>query len=161
MEQEQDVGTQALQFVFDLMQIDAEWSVREPRSFTWWGKDHAQRVSATTPTQDGGVLVSRLMAVTGVVKEVPASAKTFAFLDEGNWFGGMLSALVYDGPADAVRYVTSATIHEQNATWVRRLFAHCVAAQAVEAQRAEWIAGEIGGQPATSASSFWSTSTSR
>jgi len=39
-----DVGQQVLDDVFAKMQIDQEWSVREARSFAWWGHDLAQRV---------------------------------------------------------------------------------------------------------------------
>ena len=152
MEHEQDVGTKAVQFVFELMRIDAEWSIREPRGFTWWGKDHAQWVSATALTEDRGVLVSRLMAVTDIVKGVPANLKTFSCLGTAHWLNGTLSGLVYDWSAGIVRYVTSATIHEQNQGWIQQVFAHSVAMQAAEAQAMGlYLAGQIGGQPATSA----------
>jgi hypothetical protein len=32
-----DLGLRLVNEVYDLMRIDAEWSVWEPRGFTWWG----------------------------------------------------------------------------------------------------------------------------
>src|SRR5206468_2986123 len=32
-----DVGPEVLDFVFAAMKVDDDWSVRESRSFTWWG----------------------------------------------------------------------------------------------------------------------------
>ena len=41
-----DAGLQVVEFVYRTMRIDEEWSIREPRGFTWWGHQLAQRVWA-------------------------------------------------------------------------------------------------------------------
>ena len=31
-----DPGPEMIDYIFSLMKIDQDWSVREPRAFTWW-----------------------------------------------------------------------------------------------------------------------------
>jgi hypothetical protein len=56
-----DVGLEAIHFLYSLLRIDDEWSVREPRGFTWWAGDYAQRVWAEPCVEDHGVWLSRLV----------------------------------------------------------------------------------------------------
>lgn len=49
---DKDVGLEALDRIFDMLQIDEEWSVRRQRGFTWWSYRLAQHIDATEPWQD-------------------------------------------------------------------------------------------------------------
>jgi hypothetical protein len=59
-----DVALEAIQFLYSLLRIDDEWSVREPRGFTWWAGDYVQRVWAEPCVEDQGIWLSRLVAET-------------------------------------------------------------------------------------------------
>jgi hypothetical protein len=49
-----DVGVSVVNAIAAMMSIDDEWSTREERGFTWWGKDYAQRVWSEPGFEDGG-----------------------------------------------------------------------------------------------------------
>ena len=70
-----DVGLEAIQFLYSLLRIDDEWSVREPRGFTWWAGDYAQRVWAEPCVEDLGIWLSRLVAETVLVTNARADDK--------------------------------------------------------------------------------------
>ena len=52
-----DIGQAAVDSLYNVMQIDEEWSVRDTRGYTWWAKDRAQRV--TRDCRHGGWRVRR------------------------------------------------------------------------------------------------------
>jgi len=43
-----DPGLAVVEHLYKQMQIDAQWSVRQERGFTWWGDRLAQRVWASS-----------------------------------------------------------------------------------------------------------------
>ena len=57
---DKDVGLEALDRIFDMLQIDEEWSVRRQRGFTWWSYRLAQHIDATEPWQDDEFQLSRI-----------------------------------------------------------------------------------------------------
>jgi len=55
-----DVGQQAIDRIFKILQIDEEWSIRRPWGFTWWSYRLAQHIDATPPWQDDEYQLSRI-----------------------------------------------------------------------------------------------------
>jgi hypothetical protein len=151
MMQTNDVGSRALERLYSMMMIDAEWSLRAERSFTWWPKDVAQTVSVSPPVESRGHQVCRLRASTPLVQGLNPNPKTLGWIDALNGqCGGGMSALVLDG-AGTLSYVSAVTVHEQTLPFVPRLFAVTAAIQATEAQfRAPLAADVLGGEPVMS-----------
>jgi hypothetical protein len=65
-----DLGLQTVEFVYRTMGIDDEWSIREPRGFTWWGHELAQRVWTEPARMSAGLEVYRLHAETALLRDV-------------------------------------------------------------------------------------------
>src|SRR5690242_2476113 len=65
---EGDVGPQLLAFIYEQMQIDPEWSLREKRNLTWWGHRFAQRIWAETVIMEDGDEIVRVHAETDVLR---------------------------------------------------------------------------------------------
>ena len=65
-----DVGPNVLDYVYERMSIDGEWSIRGPRDFVWWGKQLAQQVCADPVRESYGYRVVRLHAQADVVRDV-------------------------------------------------------------------------------------------
>jgi hypothetical protein len=55
-----DVGIAAVEHMYKLWQIDEEWSVRDSRSFTWWGGDFRQRIHVDSGHEENGLFVYQL-----------------------------------------------------------------------------------------------------
>ena len=76
-----DIGLEVVDAVAEMMTIDEEWSTRDERGFTWWGKDHAQRVWSEPPLDDDGIEIFRLHARTRVLRDFDPSDENLAKLN--------------------------------------------------------------------------------
>jgi hypothetical protein len=57
-----DLGLRVINEIYESMRIDSEWSVWEPRGFTWWGWHSAQKVWSEPGVDDQGFRLYRLYA---------------------------------------------------------------------------------------------------
>jgi CheY-like chemotaxis protein len=62
-----DVGPRVLDFIFEQMRIDGEWSLRDDRKLTWWGHKFAQRIWAEPVWVDHDHDIVRVHAQTDVI----------------------------------------------------------------------------------------------
>lgn len=90
-----DVGLEAIDRIFDMLQIDDEWSVRRPRGFTWWSYRLAQHIDATEPWQDEEFQLSRIRVRTDLVNVNDPSRRPEEFVALMN-AQETLSAVVWD-----------------------------------------------------------------
>ncbi len=146
-----NVGSTALNHVFEQMQIDAAWSVRTEQRFDWWGHRLRQEVWADPPVLSDGVLVTRLRARTVVLEDVPQAEETLEKVSNMNRLA-TLNAFDFDPTTRAISLGCSFKIHGGSADWGSQLFLHAVVTQACEAERVADIAQELfGGRIAESA----------
>jgi hypothetical protein len=155
-----DAGIAALDFIYKQMGIDDEWAIRTPRELTWWGHNLAQRVRAEEPVPDRGLSVSRLTAVTPIVRNVTADPfDACKYISLTNSMGAILSGFVFDEETREVSLACSARVFDdpdvqgfdayRDAT--TRMFLVAVGAQAAQAHLvAESLAKMFEGTPATS-----------
>jgi len=127
-----DAGPPLLEHVFTQMQIDAQWSVREPRAFTWWGHKLAQRVRVEAPRQSRGVDVVHACVETDLLNDVPSDPNVIEKLATLN-MNASLSALVLDQASGRLTYRCGMYVHPQNLAWTRNIFLHAVSIQADDA----------------------------
>jgi hypothetical protein len=141
-----DVGKRALDQIYTQMMIDAEWSVRSERSFTWWPKDFAQTVSVSPPVESRGLQICRLTASTPLVQGLSTESRVLNIIDAINRSEGGLSALVLDRTG-TLSYVSAVVVHEQMLEFVSKIFAMTAAMQATDAEiRAPLLAEVLRGQ---------------
>lgn len=65
-----DVGLHALDIIHKVLMIDAEWTSRANRQFTWWGHRLAQRVSASPCFESQEILISRIRVSVPLLDQV-------------------------------------------------------------------------------------------
>lgn len=128
-----DVGLRIVQDLYQTMQVDAEWSVRTERGFTWWAKDHAQRVWADPPEESDGIRVSRLHARTDLVTGFEPRPENLALLAVGAMRGTVAGVVRHPERPDRLQLATSVYAHAQNREWTGLLFSVAVPLQATEA----------------------------
>ena len=146
-----EIGPELLDFVFAALKIDDLWSVREPRSFTWWGHRLAQRVSAepVRPSHDHHIV--RIHAETAVLRDVPDTPEMRSGLAAMNMFMH-LGALTWSSETRRIRFHSAACFHAGNRSWLQALFLAVVALQAADAHiKADQLARVLGGEPDVSA----------
>lgn len=145
-----DVGLQAVDRIFDILQVDEEWSVRRPRGFTWWSYRLAQRVDATEPWQDDEYQLSRIRIRTDVVTSVDAERHPEEILAAVN-AQATLSAVVWAPQAQSITECCTGIVHQENVGWLSRLLATAAVLQNNAAHgRAQALAEVVGGIAAVS-----------
>jgi hypothetical protein len=128
-----DHGIQLVRKIFKDMNIDEEWSVETNKGFTWWGHQYAQRIWAEHPTEDNGFHVTKVNAETEILKYPARSTETETLLAI-EMMKASLSGLVIDQETDKITLRCSAYIHEENQSWLGRIFSLAAIMQIIEAE---------------------------
>lgn len=128
-----DVGLRIVDQAGYALTLDEEWSVRDERGFTWWGKDIAQRVWSEPGFEDDGFELFRLHAQTDILRNFKASPSNLAAI---NAFARLATTSGYliDAEAGTVRLAAGMFAHQQTEDWVHPIFKAVVAMQAADAQ---------------------------
>ncbi|MEO8217027.1 MAG: hypothetical protein ABI718_08085 [Acidobacteriota bacterium] len=129
------IGPHVVDWIYDAMKIDGEWSLRERHGFKWWPWALAQRVWYEGPIKNRGVNLYRIHARTDLVKGFPDSDESWALLGVAGAFA-MLSGIIRD-PEDTSRLqlASSVWVHEEIAEFMKPMLLGVIALQAVEAHR--------------------------
>ena len=148
-----DAGLRTVEDIFTNLQIDAEWSTREGRGFTWWAHRHAQRVWAEEPLDRDGASTSVVHVETDVMRGLSRLSDEEALGHEVvlSVLAGTssLAALVVDG--DAARFHATVVVHEEIRRWVSRLIQMAALVQIVNAEQfTEHAASKLGLEQDTS-----------
>lgn len=147
---DQDPGKKATDEIYQRMMINDQWSVRDGRRFTWWLGNHAQEIYAEPPMLSQGIVVSRLVARTPLVVNVPATPRTHQLVSAFNAQASTLSALVL-GNDGVASLVTTAVTYDHMHDWIANHFAVRAAMQAADAEiKAAYLAEVLGGEIAHS-----------
>lgn len=128
-----DLGLQLVESVAASLSLDDAWAVQEERGFSWWPKDHRQRVWADPVLDDGGFEIYRLHARSDLLtnfKPTPAN------LERLNVFASLagVSAYEVDFVNESLALRSSMYVYSETEPWVRPMFAMAAALQAVDAQ---------------------------
>ena len=139
-----DLGLQIVDTIGHCLTLDAEWSVRDERGFTWWGKDLAQRVWSEPGFDDDGFEIFRLHAQTDLLAGFDPSHENLATL---NAFAGLATTSGYlvDEETGTVRLAASMYAHAETEDWARRTFQLVVAMQAAHAHLEASVLAELTG----------------
>lgn len=141
-----DVGPEVVDFLFSSMGVDARWSLREARSFSWWGHRFAQRVWADPSQISLGSEVVRVHTTTAVLKGIPDSIELQSKLAVLNRLAS-LSALIWSKDGDRLSLHASATFHAENVGWLKSLFLAVAGIQVADAHlKADALAKILGGE---------------
>jgi hypothetical protein len=148
-----DIGLDVVKGIYDALQIDDEWSAWDGRGFEWWGHNLKQRVWATRGYDDDGIIISRIFAVSDLVRDVKKPMhEVDALLSPLNALA-VGSAMIYDPVQKKVQCWASATVHEEIAGWMIRLLSSIFILQTVDAiSYAEFVAKMLDGEIDTSGS---------
>src|SRR6266849_192502 len=111
------------------MAIDARWSVRDSRSFTWWGHTLAQRVWAEKPVQSDGCTLVRVHAETNLRRSLQPGPPFWTALDILNRTA-TLSAFLWHPHARRITLHCAITIHRENFDWASRFLLGAIGIQA-------------------------------
>jgi len=136
-----DPGLAVVEHLYKQMQIDAQWSVRQERGFTWWGDRLAQRVWASSGEERVGDSVWQVHIETDLVREVHSHPDPFPALAELNRLAS-LSACVLENRS--VRRHASVSVTENNLPFSKELAIHAMSLQVSDARAvAQWLTGHV------------------
>jgi hypothetical protein len=129
-----DLGSKAIERVWEVWQVDTEWSVKEGRGFTWWAKDYRQRVWYEPYTDKTGSPVCKLCAATDSITGLKANDETYLNILSLSRFSSLMAAPVFDDGDGTVRLWTTMYLDEGNAVWAPIVFSGFAIAQPIAAQ---------------------------
>ena len=143
----QDLGTDIVQKVHRLWNVDDEWCTWEPRGFSWWGHHHRQRVWSEPGRDDDGFVIYRVCAETDIAHGVNSTAQTNAALANINRYAP-LDALILVPERERVVLHTSIYAHEETAKWLANLLSQSAILQPGRAEELAHILREALGAEA-------------
>jgi hypothetical protein len=127
-----DPGVDEIHDLFEALQIDEQWCVREPRGFTWWAHRLAQRIWADEAADDDGYPVWIVRAQTDLLSDVTDDGSIAGKVGALNALASM-SALVWHPEQRTITLNCAAYLHEGDAPWLQRSLMMAVALQVAEA----------------------------
>jgi hypothetical protein len=125
-----DPGVAVVHYLFDQFQIDATWSVRHERGFTWWGYVLAQRIWATPTYDRDGVPTSHIHIETDILRGVESSSRLLARFAALNALATLSACVLREG---RVFLHASVSATENNLPFARELAMHAMALQLEDA----------------------------
>ena len=131
MNQNQDIGLDVLNDCITAMNIDAKWSIRQTRSFTWWGFDLAQTIWVDEPEEDLDLQFVRINAKTDLWRDVSGNPNFDKFLNTLN-MQASLNGLIYEKKESTVSLYCSAVIHKKNSFFMLPIFKIASSIQAAD-----------------------------
>lgn len=144
-----DTGLALVGQVNDAFKIADKWRVDEPRGFTWWASDYAQRIWSDPGLFHNTQAVYRLHAEIELIRGRGHAQDCEVYLSQLMSCAN-LSALVYDETQDTFKYHCSVYATDENAEWLGRLFMAAVGLQVAEAHcKASKLAADLKGAPAS------------
>src|SRR5207249_643755 len=105
-----DPGLAVVDYIFQHLNIDPEWSVRDERGFTWWGGELAQRVWAGPVYEDLGVRICRVQLQTDLLENFNPTPKNISLLGATAAWSTMSGPVLTDR---SVRMVTTTYVHAE------------------------------------------------
>ena len=112
-----DVGIQTVQEIYNSLQVDEEWSIREERGFTWWANQFKQTIWADQPIEDDDLHISRVHVETEFLKYPKRFQKVDTQLAMMMNLS-TLSGLIHDARSGRLKWRCNAFVHEENKFWL-------------------------------------------
>jgi hypothetical protein len=145
-------GERVIEWLYsDQLNVDAEWSVRTDRGFTWWAHEQAQTIwvagEETGPDGEVGYLIA---VRTEVLRGIPPSTSVKA---EINDLAGLatMSGPVYDEEAGTLELCSLVRVHPTIAHWIQKLISISAIIQLIEAESlADQLVERLAAEAATS-----------
>jgi hypothetical protein len=134
-----DVGESTIEWLYkDLLHVDAEWSIRTERGFTWWPYQHAQTVEVTREAKGcDGATGSCIGVRTEVLRDLELTECAAVAINEFAKFdNGSMSGLVYDAKTRRLDLCSLVLVHDDTSEWMQRLIGVSAVLQIFEAEGA-------------------------
>lgn len=121
-----------LEYLFTSLRIDEEWTIREPRGFTWWAHHLAQRVWVEPLPEIREVPVVRVQAETALLRKVPDTVANRALVDLLNKEAN-LNTFRFDPRTGRVTLRCCAYVTPETVSWLKWFLSAAIAIQVADA----------------------------
>jgi hypothetical protein len=128
-----DLGDRVLDRLYNLSQIDAEWSVRTEHGFSWWAGDLAQHVWADPPIQSKGHLLTRVHVRTDLVQGFEGTEKQLQVLGLLTRYTTLSGWVRHPEDPSSLQFAAAVSVHEGALEFLTNLLSLAGAIQVAEA----------------------------
>lgn len=144
---ESEAGINIIRRIYQICQVDDEWSVWDKRGYAWWGHRLAQRLWVDDPIEDDGFTLYPLHARTDLLRGVEVNGTTLSVLAGVN-SDATYGAICLDPETGDVFAHTRYNCHAENQELAEEIFKPAAALQIAYAhQFLHRLQQEIGGTP--------------
>ena len=142
-----DLGQRVLEKIHKDLCIDEPWTTRGDRWFSWIGHRLAQRVSAYKPSDDDGIVLSRIEATCVVVADIAAEPSDVVRVLPRINRHAVGSAYTYWPDTHSISADAVAYVHDQTLEWrTNQLGALAILQLWLCETEAAWLAEKTGGR---------------
>jgi hypothetical protein len=128
-----DVGLDVVRFVYQMMQIEAEWAVWSDRGFTWWASSLAQHVWAEPCFEEEGFTVARVHVRTDLLNNFADTDARLLQLMELSYFATLGGLVRHPEEPSSIQLASSIYAHSDTADWLQQVLGWVAAIQNAEA----------------------------
>ena len=128
-----DLDDRVLDRLYNLAQIDAEWSIRTERGFTWWAGDLAQHVWADRPVNIDDHLLTRVHVRTDLVQGFDGTAKQLQVVGLLARYATASGCVRHAEDASRLQLAAAVSIHEAGFHFLTSFLSLAAAIQVAEA----------------------------
>ncbi len=118
--------------VYDLLRVEDDYVIDRPHGFTWWAGDFATTIQTDEGLFRQSTVTYRVTAETEFLKG-RGHMRELAIALEHEMDQCSFSGPVYDQESDTFRLYSCVYAGDENAVWLRKMFAAAVALQVAEA----------------------------
>ena len=132
-----NAGESTIEWLYkNSLQVDAQWSIRTERGFTWWPHQHAQTVEITGEAKGpAGAMGSCISVLTEVLREFELTDRTAITINEfAKLENNSMSGLVYDAQTRRLNLCSLVLVHDDMSEWMQPLIGMAAALQGFEAE---------------------------
>ncbi len=127
-----ELGKRILQTLSETLQINEEWSVREPQGFIWWGHRLAQRVWIEGVPEDKSASMVQVQAETALLRHVPDTVENRVRLDALNK-AASLNTYRFDPQTGRLTLRCCAYVTPETKGWLTSFLSVAIAIQVADA----------------------------
>jgi hypothetical protein len=132
-----NAGERTIEWLYNnQLQVDAQWSLRTERGFTWWPTQHAQTIEFTREVKGPDGATGSCVAVrTEVLCDLELTDSAAVAVNDLAKAGAYtMSGLVYDAATRRLDLCSSVLVHEDTREWLQLLVSVAAVLQIAEAQ---------------------------
>ena len=128
-----DIGIEVIESIYNQLQIDDKWAIKDERGFTWWSHNLAQKISVSEGKNDLGLEMFKLQSRTEFLKDFPSDQKSSELLGMYMRFSSLSGITPHPTEENRFELVSTMWVHKDVKDFIELYFMLSSLIQNIEA----------------------------